>query len=48
MGHKHVWRAQNTTEEKWEILIYFFNMYINQCTAVLVSRSMSEKLWTWT
>ena len=28
MGHKQVWRAQNMTEEKREILIYFFNMYI--------------------
>ena len=29
MGHKQVWRAQTMTEEKGEILIYIFNMYIN-------------------
>ena len=29
MGHKQVWSAQNMTEEKGEILIYFFKMYTN-------------------
>ena len=27
MGHKQVWRAQNMTEEKGEILIYFCIIY---------------------